>query len=620
MSNKNGNNSGMIRKDKKDSGGKQNYRRYKGGNKGGKRDGGSNESGSDFGSVRYEGTLSRCGKSNDPSWYNKNNALLYDTANIFFSRALGPAFPAAQGTPTWTDAATIPGVMTINYSPAFGITSTPADPLNVAAFNLYSATRKANSGSRNYDAPDLMLYVLALDQVNMVIEELRRVYKTSRTYAMTNSYWPMVVVQALGYDLDAINSDPAQCRALINTLVAKIARFNVPDTLPLFNRHSWMNSNIYSDSSTDKAQLYAYVQDGFFMYSEVGSATGGSLRYFDRVTAENDGYNWLKSNYPGMPVNSFTKMFAFCDKMISAIAGSQDFYIMSGDIDKAFPSLIKYVEIGESEFIAPVYDEEVLQQIHNTVTIGRPTIPNLVQNLNDVSNGPYLTWEIINTASTPTTIVNLVGSGQPKHGTVTQTPYISSVLSRLLNVRQQNPSPDVVMVSTRNMSTWVPGSNPNTTFVTCGSEIFFDFTTYRYSPTDGSVYSAVIGSDSIFPVVSRGVNVGTKSGTTQTINSILPIIMQEQSTLGTVIALSQFDWHPILYLGYLTVPFSSGMEEMTTSGAGVFVDATVMDSATSKLDVDYLGDLNNFTIMDRQTLLALHRTALLSELDVQSHT
>lgn len=76
-----------------------------------------------------------------------------------------PSRVADQGRDTFV----VPGIMTFMYAPSIGVAfSTDSAAINVAAKNIYAYVRFANSGARNYDAPNLMTYLLALDSAYQI--------------------------------------------------------------------------------------------------------------------------------------------------------------------------------------------------------------------------------------------------------------------------------------------------------------------------------------------------------------------------------------------------------------------------------------------------------------------
>lgn len=138
-------------------------------------------------------------KPNDPRWYAQNPQLLRDTASFPYSWPLGNKLNLGQHAPE-INKGSIPGIMGIYTAPTFGWADNPNSPINVAARNVYSYVRHANSGHANYDAPDLMLYLCAMDSIYSYLSYLKRVYGVVSTYSYTNRYYPKAVIQAMHVD------------------------------------------------------------------------------------------------------------------------------------------------------------------------------------------------------------------------------------------------------------------------------------------------------------------------------------------------------------------------------------------------------------------------------------
>lgn len=113
-------------------------------------------------------------KFNDPSWYYNSEQILRDVASFSFMKPLGyPLRYQNQVGPTAGSntvmmngfSGFVPGVLSVQVGLTPGISTDSQSPLNLAATNIYSFVRHKNSGSRNYDSPDLMLYLLAMDSL-----------------------------------------------------------------------------------------------------------------------------------------------------------------------------------------------------------------------------------------------------------------------------------------------------------------------------------------------------------------------------------------------------------------------------------------------------------------------
>lgn len=129
---------------------------------------------------------------NDPSWYAANSALLRDSASFSFNNPLGNRI-TLSGAPSSVSISrtfAIPGVYAIYCGPSIGRSLDNSSPVNIAARNIYSFVRHANSGHSNYDAPDLMLYLLAMDQLYSGLAFMSRAYGVMSQYSQATGIYP----------------------------------------------------------------------------------------------------------------------------------------------------------------------------------------------------------------------------------------------------------------------------------------------------------------------------------------------------------------------------------------------------------------------------------------------
>lgn len=217
--------------------------------------------------------------SNDPAWYAASNELLRDSASIPYSWPVGtpidfhnPLNLTAENR-KWA----VPGIQSIQLVPSVGLSDSPSSPINVAANATYAFVRHANAGHSNYDAPDLMLYIMAMSQVYSYICYLQRAYGVATLYAQTNRYLPDALLTAMGCNPGAIRSGLSDFRYGINVLINKAASFAVPAEMTVFNRQAFLYSNIYTEGTSIKDQLYMYNPNGFWQYSWDTATQKGKL-------------------------------------------------------------------------------------------------------------------------------------------------------------------------------------------------------------------------------------------------------------------------------------------------------------------------------------------------------
>lgn len=305
------------------------------------------------GSINWQNS-----KPNDPRWYSLNDQLLFDTANVPYSWPLGNRLnlgPYGSG----LNNISFPGVMAIHTMPTIGISKDGNSPINTAARNIYSYVRHANSGGRNYDSPDLMMYLLAMDSLYSFIAFLKRIYGAVNTYNPENYYYPRAIVDAMNVDFDDIQQNLADFRAYINMLCVKVGSLCVPASMSYMAKHMWLYSGLYADSPSAKAQTYLFVPYGFLKWNRNASTQATELTFIPTT---------------GLSSGRMKRadLYALGEKLFNAAIVEEDVGIISGDILKAFgpQNVFKLDQISETYTVLPSYEQEVLDQIQNLIMVG----------------------------------------------------------------------------------------------------------------------------------------------------------------------------------------------------------------------------------------------------------
>lgn len=307
-------------------------------------------------------SLARSSAENDPSWYASDPQLLVDAFSISTAEKLGlPIYDdvpiiSAQSSPFIepVNNYSLPGIYSINMVPVPGISSNASSALNVAAARLYTQVRKGNSGATNYEAPDLMLYLLAMDNAFILWSWLVRLYGILSVYSSRNAYIPQGLLKSMCVSTDIIK-DACQLRTLINQMRSKLLTLSVPAGLSYFTRHAWLFQNIWLDANDQKAQIYVYNPECVFKWVEQTSL--GTPAYLEPVSMR-----------PHADPFTLSSISTLIDTILNPLFYSQDFAVMSGDIRKAFgeENCLDVPSIQEDYVIVPVYNSEVLTQIENS--------------------------------------------------------------------------------------------------------------------------------------------------------------------------------------------------------------------------------------------------------------
>lgn len=208
--------------------------------------------------VNVAGTIYASG-GNDFSWYNTLPELTAAASNIPFSRPLGTeiSYESLVNAPTKTSnileyrggkktlfpqattqvATSLPGMMFIEWYPTIGASYASNSPINMISREIYSYVRHVNSGSANYDAPDLMMYLIAMDSLYSMYNAAVRVYGLMNLYTSSNRYMPKALIEGLGWDFNSVLGNMAQFRWAINNVAYKMSSLAVPSFMSYYLRH-----------------------------------------------------------------------------------------------------------------------------------------------------------------------------------------------------------------------------------------------------------------------------------------------------------------------------------------------------------------------------------------------
>lgn len=445
--------------------------------------------------------------NNDPSWYRNIPNLQMDFANIPFSMPDGlitnPEKQMYNFTPShWVYSN--PGIMTIEVAPTIGLSDGPTSAANIAAQQMYTLVRKANSGAVNYDKTDLFMTILAMDSAYMLYEYLLRIYRTLGTYNYMNRYMPDDLLQALGGSA-TLGKSLADFRGVLDLFAYQLASINVPDQFDIIKRHSWLFTNVYTDASSIKAQLYAYVPNGLYVWTEGESSQPTHLKY----TKMNELFGIGQYD----SITTLDQIRKAIDTIMQPILGSQDIGIISGDVAKAFGEggMIRIAPVADHEALQPVYDKEVLLQMSNTFKgVNTWVIPDITAVNTNLKSGPYIVQDLNDAYESQT-----VGNIKP-----------------ILNLIDIDPTPDNIMVASRLITSGdYSAEGGHVTSIRYGTEVPVAYHIYTRDYVDNvpSLGHVILTENSI--VISENLNTA-------------------ENALVYLNLLAKFDWAPPFYLFY----------------------------------------------------------------------
>lgn len=365
----------------------------------------------------------------------------------------------------------------------------------LATNQLYTFVRHANSGARNYEAPDLMMYVLAMRDIYSEFCCIARALGLLKTFSFVNRNTPRFILQTMRLDYEDAIGNAAQYCARLNIIGKQINSLAIPKYFKAFSRADYIYSNIFMDSNDMRGQFIYFDKRGYYTFSTTTNESGTELIY-----------NQHAGSIQG-PITIGDRLNVL-QQMVDAVTIDTDALTMSGDILHAFKDAQLYQtgEITLTTTVAPVFDEDILAQVENMHTMEMVGEGNDVwqASMNVTQSDGAINWS-------PAWIV-----ADPWHALQPD--------KYLFNSHKENPDFKDNLEWSRLMATWM--SNKPTDAVTtavltsCGLEIPYRFVMFiQGSPFEWSLSQ----------------NVGATSSFTQ------------MEAISTIVA-SGFDWHPTSYV------------------------------------------------------------------------
>ena len=571
----------------------------------------------DVKSERSEEFNAQRSKPNDWRWYAQNEQLLKDSSSFPYSWPLGNKLNLGVNAPE-VNKGSLPGVMAIWTAPTFGWSDNPNSPVNVAARNIYSFVRHANSGHANYDAPDLMLYMCAMDSIYSYLSFLKRVYGVISTYSYTNRYYPKAVITAMTVDYDDVQRNLADFRGFINSFAVKVGSMCIPASMSYMAKHMWMYSGLYYDSDQDKAQTYLFVPNNLYRYA-LDTDGAGMLESFSLA----EYYTTIGTTDHEPSYINFEGLRKIADDMLNPILRSEDMNIMSGDILKAFgaANIYKVEGIGETYTVLPSYEPEVLDQIQNMSLVGRFKFSGHDQMnqvgaaklCQDPTKGWLVSKPLFNHAY-PFTLADEEFPGQNV--------FISD---KIVTFEHGDITPANTMEATRMTNIAREYSKEHTDSYevhTLGSEVGLFARIYYYVEVEGdwklqntqAIYSGLthilnLKSNEVYSQVKENMDsaaVGTAQDAIQNYFSTMFISFRDELSkdANLVHRLSQFNRHP-------AVAITTGLQDVDTGTRHVA-------PAYGRFN-GYIFDVNYYTVLSEEDLRVMSEIALLSQFNITQY-
>lgn len=525
--------------------------------------------------------------NNDVAWYAHNPELLRSAGSYGFSYTTGARLPFNN-----SGMQSVPGVMNFAWKPQFG--GLTIEVVNKAADQIYNFVVHGNSRNTRYTASDMIMTVLATSNVFSMLAAMIRAYGTMNRFSDRNDYTPYALIEAMGFEYDDLEEHLSDMWFDINHMVADVAALWLPKNLPIVARQFWMNTNVYTDAPTAKAQYYLYTQSLYLRYNERQFNTGTSLSPATVNIGTAAVPEWVVFE-PGLDGRQYTwnQWKATFKQMYSALIKAEDRGTMLGDILKAYgrDALYSLAEVPVGYRVEYVYSQEVLTQFENMTVLPAATYwTGLKQDDN---------FQVQSYYSDPNSTIDLLKS---------EATYPPS--EQVLNFHQQEtPTAEQIMVATRmkvagpvyahvpvtTTPIWDDSDTSGTAQTTSDKRVNIPYCTGTEVCQAVRVWYRGDGSGAgMLDLTSTGIQMNIATGT---------------FSISEAAYWTAFDWAPWIYHTYSAYTNSSGKIDQTVKDA--------IDPVPRRLLPKWaFGDWDNYTMMTGEDLFKLHVAAVYSELGV----
>lgn len=420
---------------------------------------------------------------NDAMWYALSDLVLKDAASFPFSKYMGSKICGDGGdTIKWQS------VYRVLYRPTFGSKNNIA--LRKATMAFYSYMRQANSGARNYEGPDLFVYLLSAFSITQCLAIARRIAGSVGVFSIYNSQLSESLVAACGGNFNSYSKNMADFRKKYNELVHQFnANLHIPKDYSYFNRQGFLLNNVFVSCEGTRFQTFAMLPDCTFKF-RADATNGSALEVVPFLHSFEQGREW--DYYLNLAEN-----------LMNALIINEDIQIMSGDIWKAYgdANTLKISEYSEDYQTPIVRSDDFDLQFRNMFYPPNNGI-GFANNIdwNESELAIYQKDAIIYTC--------------PCVYNDNDSAYSQTIASALIDINSESPTPAEIMEATRFVSLIndetmeseykIPGHTDSYTQVqdiACGTEVIiridsYDLGVYSSSSPIVATKDSFIGSDS----------------------------------------------------------------------------------------------------------------------------
>lgn len=312
-----------------------------------------------------EGFHGNIAGNNDVMWYKKHPELMVPATQIPFVEIAGTERAMNKIAQKVNDSNVVPWIsdatlMTLEIKPTLGHSLNSYSAVNQTARLLFDQVVGRKSQDPGFDAPDLMLYHLALAQIYEAMQWAARNYGFIRLYEPRNVAYPDVLLYANNCNPNDWKVQTLDFVRMYNELVTRLAQMPTAKSMDLFHRSQWKYQNLYKEGISTREQLYMLVPTGFLWYTENTETGAGALTF--------KGFAQYKSTSAGL---SMSDIIRYLSDMINSFISSHSNRQIATWILNAIPSFNLNIisSLDPNYMVSALFNPEVLNQIKNATLI-----------------------------------------------------------------------------------------------------------------------------------------------------------------------------------------------------------------------------------------------------------
>lgn len=261
-----------------------------------------------------------------------------------------------------------PGIMVFEVFNGIGETNTSEDAYNVAGQLYFNYMQRFTGRTPNYDPANICMYNTAVLNAYGFYQCVTRVFGIMNDRNVQSDYIPRSLVMALGFDYDNLRGNMANFINIINQYALDLTNYPLPNNVTYNNWYLHQFENVYKDSDTQKAQLYAFKPAGFWMFVEGDETNPISYLNYAKVSEYATGTTDSNSS---LKLLTYSDIITLMDDLLRPLALSGDIRMVKVDVLAVFgQNLFTVAQLANTYSIVPVYNSEISSVIENSYIYG----------------------------------------------------------------------------------------------------------------------------------------------------------------------------------------------------------------------------------------------------------